>query len=88
MWANVQSLHKSMDEGKSVLFEGAQGTHLDVDHGTYPFVTSSNTLAGNVCCGAGVAPGAIDYVLGVCKATPRVSGKGPFLQRCWERKVR
>ncbi len=75
---NVQFLHKSMDEGKSVLFEGAQGTHLDVDHGTYPFVTSSNTLAGNVCCGAGVAPGAIDYVLGVCKAYTTRVGEGPF----------
>jgi adenylosuccinate synthase len=75
---NVQFLHKCMEEGKSVLFEGAQGAHLDVDHGTYPFVTSSNTLAGNVSCGAGVAPGAIDYVLGVCKAYTTRVGEGPF----------
>jgi len=75
---NVQFLHKSMEEGKSLLFEGAQGTHLDVDHGTYPFVTSSNTLAGNVSCGAGVPPGAVEYVLGVCKAYTTRVGEGPF----------
>jgi adenylosuccinate synthase len=75
---NVQFLHRSMEEGKSLLFEGAQGAYLDVDHGTYPFVTSSNTLAGNAACGAGVAPGAIDYVLGVCKAYTTRVGEGPF----------
>jgi len=75
---NVQFLHKSMEEGKSLLFEGAQGTHLDVDHGTYPFVTSSNTLAGNVSCGAGVPPGAVEYVLGVCKDYTTRVGEGPF----------
>jgi adenylosuccinate synthase len=75
---NVQFLRRSMDEGRSILFEGAQGTYLDVDHGTYPFVTSSNTLAGNASCGAGVAPGSIDYALGVCKAYTTRVGEGPF----------
>lgn len=75
---NVQFLHKSMEEGKSLLFEGAQGTYLDIDHGTYPFVTSSNTLAGNAACGAGVSPASIDYVLGVCKAYTTRVGEGPF----------
>jgi len=54
--------------GKQVLFEGAQGTHLDIDHGTYPYVTSSNTVAGNVCCGAGIGPRQITGVLGIVKA--------------------
>jgi len=64
--------------GRNILFEGAQGTHLDIDHGTYPFVTSSSTVAGNACCGAGVGPTRIDSVLGVIKAyTTRVGG-GPF----------
>jgi adenylosuccinate synthase len=75
---NVQFLHKSMEDGKSLLFEGAQGAGLDVDHGTYPYVTSSNTLAGNIACGAGVAPEAIEYVLGVCKAYTTRVGEGPF----------
>jgi adenylosuccinate synthase len=75
---NVQFLHKSMEEGRSLLFEGAQGTYLDIDHGTYPYVTSSNTLSGNVSCGAGVSPGSIDYVLGVCKAYTTRVGEGPF----------
>ncbi len=65
-------------DGRNVLFEGAQGTQLDIDHGTYPFVTSSNTIAGGACCGAGIGPSKIDYVLGICKAyTTRVGG-GPF----------
>jgi adenylosuccinate synthase len=75
---NVQFLHKCVEEGKSILFEGAQGAYLDVDHGTYPFVTSSNTLSGNVCCGAGISPGAIDHVLGVCKVYTTRVGEGPF----------
>jgi adenylosuccinate synthase len=71
-------LHRAELEGKSLLFEGAQGTHLDIDHGTYPFVTSSNTVAGNACCGAGFGPTRVDKVLGVVKAyTTRVGG-GPF----------
>jgi adenylosuccinate synthase len=67
-----------MEEKKNVLFEGAQGTLLDIDHGTYPFVTSSNATAGGVCTGLGVGPTKIDDVLGVVKAyTTRVGG-GPF----------
>ena len=73
-----QYVDSSLNEGRRVLFEGAQGTHLDIDHGTYPFVTSSNTVAGNACCGAGVGPTRIQAVLGVIKAyTTRVGG-GPF----------
>lgn len=65
-------------QNKNILFEGAQGTHLDIDHGTYPYVTSSNTVAGNVCCGAGVGPLALNQIVGVAKAyTTRVGG-GPF----------
>ncbi|MCL4167932.1 UNVERIFIED_CONTAM: hypothetical protein GTU68_062359 [Idotea baltica] len=65
-------------QNKKILFEGAQGTLLDIDHGTYPYVTSSNTTAGGVCSGSGVAPNTIDYVLGIVKAyTTRVGG-GPF----------
>ncbi len=71
-------LEEARRRGASILFEGAQGTQLDIDHGTYPYVTSSNTVAGNACCGAGLGPTAIDYVLGICKAyTTRVGG-GPF----------
>jgi adenylosuccinate synthase len=68
----------ALGEGKNVLFEGAQGTFLDVDHGTYPFVTSSNCVAGAACTGSGVGPTAIHHVLGISKAyTTRVGG-GPF----------
>jgi adenylosuccinate synthase len=74
----VLFLRKSMEEGKSVLFEGAQGAYLDIDHGTYPFVTSSSTTSGNAASGAGVAPGTLDYVLGVCKAYTTRVGEGPF----------
>jgi adenylosuccinate synthase len=71
-------LHRMMREGKAVLFEGAQGALLDVDHGTYPFVTSSNSTAGGVATGLGIGPTRIDGVLGVVKAyTTRVGG-GPF----------
>jgi len=74
----AQRLASWMAEGKAVLFEGAQGALLDVDHGTYPFVTSSSSIAGGACTGAGVPPTAIDGVLGVLKAyTTRVGG-GPF----------
>ena len=65
-------------EGKSVLFEGAQGALLDVDHGTYPFVTSCNTTAGNAATGSGIGPLCIDYVLGVVKAYTTRVGSGPF----------
>ncbi len=71
-------LWEARKKGKKILFEGAQGTFLDIDHGTYPYVTSSNTVAGNVCCGTGLGPVVIDLVLGVVKAyTTRVGG-GPF----------
>lgn len=71
-------VHELRDLGKRIMFEGAQGSLLDIDHGTYPYVTSSNTTIGGVCTGAGVGPGAIDYVLGITKAyTTRVGG-GPF----------
>jgi adenylosuccinate synthase len=64
--------------GESVLFEGAQGTWLDIDHGTYPYVTSSNTTAGGACTGSGVGPRHIDYVLGITKAYTTRVGAGPF----------
>jgi len=64
--------------GKNLLFEGAQGTLLDVDHGTYPYVTSSNTTAGSAATGAGVGPGDIDAVLGIVKAYTTRVGSGPF----------
>lgn len=71
-------LNSKIKKGKTVLFEGAQGTLLDVDHGTYPYVTSSNSSAGGVCTGLGVSPHKINYILGVTKAyTTRVGG-GPF----------
>jgi len=65
-------------EGKRILFEGAQGALLDIDHGTYPYVTSSNTVAGQAATGSGVGPNAIDYVLGICKAYTTRVGEGPF----------
>ncbi|NLO23371.1 MAG: adenylosuccinate synthase [Fibrobacter sp.] len=71
-------LFHSLKEGKKLIFEGAQGTILDVDQGTYPFVTSSNTVAGYASCGAGVGPKAIDQVFGVVKAYTTRVGNGPF----------
>jgi adenylosuccinate synthase len=71
-------LNQALDEGKTVLFEGAQATMLDVDHGTYPFVTSSNPVAGGVCVGAGIGPTRIDRVIGVIKAYTTRVGSGPF----------
>ncbi len=71
-------LDDAVKSGRQVLFEGAQGTHLDIDHGTFPYVTSSNTVAGNACCGAGIGPGAIDGVLGIVKAYTTRVGYGPF----------
>src|SRR6202790_2009867 len=65
-------------EGKRILFEGAQGALLDIDHGTYPFVTSSNTVAAQAATGSGVGPNAIGYVLGICKAYTTRVGAGPF----------
>ena len=64
--------------GKRILFEGAQGTLLDIDHGTYPFVTSSNTVAGQAAAGSGMGPGAVGYVLGITKAYTTRVGEGPF----------
>ena len=75
VWSLLDSKRR---EGKRILFEGAQGTLLDVDHGTYPYVTSSNTVAGQAASGSGMGPGAIDYVLGICKAYTTRVGEGPF----------
>jgi len=71
-------VHAWMDADKNVLFEGAQGTLLDLDHGTYPFVTSSNTLAGAACAGAGVGPRDLNEVIGITKAYATRVGEGPF----------
>ncbi len=71
-------LNAVMAAGQRLLFEGAQGTLLDVDHGTYPYVTSSNTVAGAAAAGAGVAPQRLDYVLGITKAYSTRVGSGPF----------
>ncbi|MFG1462716.1 adenylosuccinate synthase [Xanthobacter sp. DSM 24535] len=65
-------------DGKKILFEGAQGALLDIDHGTYPYVTSSNTVASSAASGSGVGPGALDYVLGITKAYTTRVGEGPF----------
>jgi adenylosuccinate synthase len=71
-------LHEEIGRGRKVLFEGAQGTMLDVDHGTYPYVTSSNTVAGAVCTGAGIAPQFIHNVIGISKTYTTRVGSGPF----------
>jgi len=71
-------LDEARARGRRILFEGAQGAMLDVDHGTYPFVTSSNTLAGQAAAGSGIAPGAVGYVLGITKAYTTRVGSGPF----------
>ncbi len=71
-------LDQKRREGKRILFEGAQGALLDVDHGTYPYVTSSNTVAAQAATGSGVGPGAVGYVLGICKAYTTRVGAGPF----------
>jgi adenylosuccinate synthase len=71
-------LHRAVKAGKKLLFEGAQGTMLDVDHGTYPFVTSSNTVAGNAVIGCGLGPRTVDYVLGISKAYSTRVGGGPY----------
>ena len=71
-------INQAIKANKQILFEGAQGTHLDIDHGTYPYVTSSNTVAGNACSGAGVGPKEISGVLGIVKAYTTRVGKGPF----------
>lgn len=75
----IPVVNKAINEGKTVLFEGAQGAMLDIDFGTYPFVTSSNTSAGGCCTGSGVAPTKIDKIIGVCKAYTTRVGAGPFV---------
>jgi adenylosuccinate synthase len=74
----VVLMHECLQRGESMLFEGAQGTFLDIDHGTYPFVTSSNTTAGGACTGSGVPPHRIDRVVGVLKAYTTRVGEGPL----------
>ncbi|VBB45202.1 adenylosuccinate synthetase [uncultured Desulfatiglans sp.] len=71
-------LDRAVRAGRRILFEGAQGTHLDVDHGTYPFVTSSNPVAGSACAGAGIGPNQLTHVLGIVKAYTTRVGAGPF----------
>jgi adenylosuccinate synthase len=71
----LRNLHRA---GKNILFEGAQGALLDVDHGTYPYVTSSNTVAAQAATGTGMGPGSVGYVLGICKAYTTRVGQGPF----------
>jgi adenylosuccinate synthase len=71
-------LNQSLDEGKSILLEGAQGTFLDIDHGTYPFVTSSSPTSGGACTGSGIPPTRIDSVIGIVKAYTTRVGNGPF----------
>ncbi len=71
-------LNEALTQGQSILFEGAQGTWLDIDHGTYPFVTSSNATAGGACVGSGIGPAHIDQVIGVVKAYTTRVGEGPF----------
>jgi adenylosuccinate synthase len=75
VWALLDRLRR---DGKRILFEGAQGALLDIDHGTYPFVTSSNTVAAQAATGSGVGPGALNYVLGITKAYTTRVGEGPF----------
>lgn len=72
-------LEQAVKDQKSILFEGAQGTHLDVDHGTYPFVTSSNPVAGSACAGAGIGPKQLHHVVGIVKAYTTRVGAGPFV---------
>ena len=71
-------LDREIRQGKKVLFEGAQGSHLDIDHGTYPYVTSSNTVSANASCGSGIGPNTINKVVGICKAYTTRVGEGPF----------
>ena len=83
----VVYLHEALKAGREILFEGAQGTFLDIDHGTYPYVTSSNTTAGGACTGSGVPPHRMDRVIGVMKAyTTRVGEESvPDRGRCHQR---
>ncbi len=72
-------MEQTVKAGGKILFEGAQGTHLDVDHGTYPFVTSSNPVAGSACAGAGIGPNQLHHILGIVKAYTTRVGAGPFV---------
>ena len=78
----VAVVHEALDAGRNVLLEGAQATFLDLDHGTYPFVTSSNPVAGGACTGAGIGPRQIDEVIGIAKAYVTRVGAGPFPTEC------
>jgi len=71
-------MNQAIKANQQILFEGAQGTHLDIDHGTYPYVTSSNTISGNACCGSGIGPKEITGVVGIVKAYTTRVGEGPF----------
>ncbi|MBG0778059.1 MAG: adenylosuccinate synthase [Desulfovibrionaceae bacterium] len=71
-------MQRAMENEENILFEGAQGTHLDIDHGTYPYVTSSNCVAGNASAGAGIKPGAFDRIIAIVKAYTTRVGAGPF----------
>jgi adenylosuccinate synthase len=84
--ANVSVLlEQARREGQNILFEGAQGTHLDIDHGTYPYVTSSNPVAGGAAVGTGVGPGQLHRILGIVKAYTTRVGSGPFPTECLDR---
>jgi len=72
-------MDQALKAGGKILFEGAQGTHLDIDHGTYPFVTSSNPVAGSACAGAGIGPNQLHHILGIVKAYTTRVGAGPFV---------
>ncbi|KAF0190475.1 MAG: purA [Gammaproteobacteria bacterium] len=82
----TELLHQHSRAGRNILFEGAQGALLDIDHGTYPFVTSSNTTAGNAATGTGMGPADIDYVLGITKAYTTRVGSGPFPTELFDEK--
>lgn len=77
-------LDQAIKDGKSILFEGAQGTHLDIDHGTYPFVTSSNPVAGNACTGTGIGPKHLHHIVGIVKAYTTRVGAGPFVTELFD----
>ncbi len=79
---SVDLIHEALEADQHVLFEGAQATFLDLDHGTYPFVTSSNPTAGGACAGAGVGPRHIDRIVGIAKAYVTRVGSGPFPPSC------
>ena len=80
----VAVLHDALESGRQVLLEGAQGTFLDLDHGTYPFVTSSNPVAGGACIGAGIGPRHVDRVIGIAKAYVSRVGSGPFVTELFD----